>query len=496
MKLTLRILIFSSIFMSSVIPQTSHRYYTSFDTGNAEGWGFYTGAEVFVQNSLLQVFQGSVGRDAIKIITPPMGATVNDFTLSYKLGPNCTNEELFTGRIGFNSFMGLFLKEDSMSVLYATNVNNYSEPDFQILHTRHVNEYTLKGRLEVVKSGSNLNLRVLLNDTLVYTGTIANAPQELFYGQVALVPGGDNQQFQFFLDEIEVLYNPYIQAASGTFNDDFSQFYTPWLKFGSLEDVAGAISILGGKLNFKYSDTTFTNLFVASPIGAVENFEMQLTGSGDMNGGSFMMSRIHDYGCYTGLLIDDSLKLVYGFDPDLPPQIINKGAFNPGEVAVIKLSVQNNGNNIAMNVYVNNILSLTGNLNAPDSGYLSGHLCFGIFAEDSCDMYFDDVSIVYNKFVTAIDEPPGAPVTFELLQNFPNPFNPSTTIQFRTDNQGLVRLEVFSLTGESCGILINEFLPPGNHSAVFNAEDLPSGIYFYRLRSGDQLKTGKMVLLK
>lgn len=494
MKLLLRILIFSSILMSSVTAQTSNRYFTSFDSGNAEGWGFYTGAEVFVQNGFLNLYQNSDWETAAQI-TPPIGATVNDFTIAYKVGANSTNRGGFIGRIGFNSFIGIVFEEDTMSVVYATNVTSYENPDFQILYTGHTHEYTLKGGFEVVKSGANLNVKASLNDTVVYNGTVVNAPQVLLSGQIACVLFGDNQ-YQFFLDEIEILYNPYIQSNSGTYNEDFSNTTPPWLKFGFWNDVAGAINISGGKLNIRYFNTAYTSLYVASPIGAVENFDMTLTGTGDMHNGSFGMYRIHDYEGYTGLIVEDSLKLVYGITRNGPPAIISTAAFNPGDIAVIRLIMQNNGNNIAMTVYINNVLTLTGNLTAPDSRYLSGHLCFGIEAEDTADMYFDDISIVYNKYTTDAREDNLPVNTFSLSRNYPNPFNPSTNIKFTLSEPAKVKLAVYDAAGKYITTLNDDFLSEGTHSVIFDAKGLASGVYFYRLQAGKHSETGKMTLMK
>lgn len=93
------------------------------------------------------------------------------------------------------------------------------------------------------------------------------------------------------------------------------------------------------------------------------------------------------------------------------------------------------------------------------------------------------------------------PLTLNLLQNYPNPFNPETTIAFNVPTSGLVKLEVYNLKGQKVKTLINDNLISGNHSIVWNGRDndnkqVASGVYFYRLKSGGNSQTNKMILMK
>jgi len=88
------------------------------------------------------------------------------------------------------------------------------------------------------------------------------------------------------------------------------------------------------------------------------------------------------------------------------------------------------------------------------------------------------------------------PYSFVLHQNYPNPFNPSTTISFSIPYRSFVSLKVFDLLGREAALLINENQNGGNHSTTFNAANLPSGIYFYRLQAGSFSETKKLVLQK
>lgn len=85
---------------------------------------------------------------------------------------------------------------------------------------------------------------------------------------------------------------------------------------------------------------------------------------------------------------------------------------------------------------------------------------------------------------------------FELSQNYPNPFNPITTIQFTIPSSEEVFIEIFNLLGEEKRILVNEFLQPGNYKTTFDASNLPSGVYFYRIQAGKFSDTKKLIILK
>jgi hypothetical protein len=90
----------------------------------------------------------------------------------------------------------------------------------------------------------------------------------------------------------------------------------------------------------------------------------------------------------------------------------------------------------------------------------------------------------------------GIPESYSLLQNYPNPFNPSTMIQFSISEQSFVKLEVFNSLGEIVATLVSEELNAGSYKYDWSAENLSSGIYFYKLQSGGFEQTRKLVLLK
>ena len=96
------------------------------------------------------------------------------------------------------------------------------------------------------------------------------------------------------------------------------------------------------------------------------------------------------------------------------------------------------------------------------------------------------------------------PKKFELSQNYPNPFNPATTISFTIPEatlnpfQGgtLVKLTVYNILGQQVAILVNDILESGVHTINFDASELNSGMYIYKIESNGLIQTRKMTLVK
>jgi hypothetical protein len=88
------------------------------------------------------------------------------------------------------------------------------------------------------------------------------------------------------------------------------------------------------------------------------------------------------------------------------------------------------------------------------------------------------------------------PEGFALQQNYPNPFNPTTLIRFSIPANARTSVRVFNLVGQEVAELVNGELAGGTYEVDFDASNLPSGTYFYRLSSGAYSTTGKMILLK
>ena len=86
--------------------------------------------------------------------------------------------------------------------------------------------------------------------------------------------------------------------------------------------------------------------------------------------------------------------------------------------------------------------------------------------------------------------------SFQLEQNYPNPFNPGTTITYTLPEESQVSLWVYDITGRIVATVVQEQQQPGTHQLIWNANNHPSGNYFYQLRAGSFNETRRMTLLK
>jgi len=106
--------------------------------------------------------------------------------------------------------------------------------------------------------------------------------------------------------------------------------------------------------------------------------------------------------------------------------------------------------------------------------------------------------LIINLKPTSIEEEIIAelPDEYSLLNNYPNPFNPSTKIRYSVPQLSIVQIKLFDILGNEIETLVNEEKLAGTYELTWNPVNLPSGVYIYRLRAGDFIQTKKMVLMK
>jgi len=97
---------------------------------------------------------------------------------------------------------------------------------------------------------------------------------------------------------------------------------------------------------------------------------------------------------------------------------------------------------------------------------------------------------------TSLEDTSGLPSTIQLKQNYPNPFNPGTTINYSIKSSGIVKLMVYNSLGQRVATLVDHIKTAGNHSVYFDASNLASGTYLYKLTAGNTQVSKKMILLK
>ena len=111
------------------------------------------------------------------------------------------------------------------------------------------------------------------------------------------------------------------------------------------------------------------------------------------------------------------------------------------------------------------------------------------------------MNITVGNVVDVLNSENKMPTRFELLQNYPNPFNPSTTIKYTvpTDEKREtknVKLIIYDILGREVATLVNQKRKPGNYEITWDAMSQPSGIYLYRLISGEFIEIKKMIIIK
>lgn len=138
---------------------------------------------------------------------------------------------------------------------------------------------------------------------------------------------------------------------------------------------------------------------------------------------------------------------------------------------------------------------LTGSI-SPKPGFrnVSNDSCFVIYNESG--PYHVWASFGCSGAITAVGNNNSTPDKYELMQNYPNPFNPVTAIRFSIPKDQLVKLSVYDITGREVALLVNEVKRAGSYIVEFNAGNLSSGVYFYKLTAGEFSSVKKMMLVK
>jgi len=137
-----------------------------------------------------------------------------------------------------------------------------------------------------------------------------------------------------------------------------------------------------------------------------------------------------------------------------------------------------------------------------DSTVLKGHIyCYRLrtkISDTTIYSYPIRTDTVGRKgvLITSVEEELNAPSSFMLYQNYPNPFNPATTINYQLPMNSFVAMKIYDALGREIKTLVSEEQTAGTHSVIFNADGLPSGIYFYKIIAGTITQMRKMILLK
>lgn len=136
------------------------------------------------------------------------------------------------------------------------------------------------------------------------------------------------------------------------------------------------------------------------------------------------------------------------------------------------------------------------------AGWIAENVGFGVFAYKTIGaLNFDSYVLNTNKGMavtppTGVGHENGTVESYSLSQNFPNPFNPTTNIKFSIPKNADSYLKIYDVLGNEVSTYFNQFLNAGTYNVLFEAQNLSSGIYYYKLVSGDFTETKRMMLVK
>jgi hypothetical protein len=189
-----------------------------------------------------------------------------------------------------------------------------------------------------------------------------------------------------------------------------------------------------------------------------------------------------------------------------------------GNIAVIWYDTRNTSDNTIVEAYLarsndggltftNELLSTQPSPTSVPGGNVrfGDYICIDYWKNKIVPVWTDERAGSYNMEIytalinTSVGITPSVnnvPDKFELLQNYPNPFNPTTNIKYQIPNNSYVSLKVFDIIGKEITTLVNEKQSPGSYEVSFDGSNLPSGVYFYKLITGNYSETRKMVLIK
>ena len=132
----------------------------------------------------------------------------------------------------------------------------------------------------------------------------------------------------------------------------------------------------------------------------------------------------------------------------------------------------------------------------PDSLYFIDTTTFSWSGGVSGNLKYAGYQSPCHSIESVRDKAKRYPARTTISQNYPNPFNPTTEIRYQIPEAGWVTLKVFDLLGREVATLVNETKQPGEYTVTWDAEGVPSGVYYYRMTAGSFVETKKLILLK
>jgi len=248
-----------------------------------------------------------------------------------------------------------------------------------------------------------------------------------------------------------------------------------------------------------YTNNDFSNTIVTQTTDSHSGTYALKGGVGQISVGGFALpvfAFVHTEGfSFPSSVKYSSLTGYYKFVPNHDSLYVTVQAYsNRNLIGYGTIVLKNEQTNFAM--FQANITYYTND--TPDTSVISiGLEDMAGTGGDYSGSYFVIDDLAFGNGTTDIKQQDGiTPQRFELQQNYPNPFNPTTTISFDLPKQSYVTLNVYNVLGQKVATLVNGVKGAGWHHEVFNASNLPSGLYLYKITTDKFTNTKKMLLIK
>ena len=133
--------------------------------------------------------------------------------------------------------------------------------------------------------------------------------------------------------------------------------------------------------------------------------------------------------------------------------------------------------------------------NLLENGHITGNV-IGLSSDGTYQIQ-SGLIFIYEHLITDIDENNNTPnIGYQLYNNYPNPFSFSTSVSYSLPHTSNVKIQIYNIKGQLVETLVNEDKPAGYHTVEWNAKDISSGIYFYKLKTDNGSITKKMLLVR
>ena len=344
----------------------------------------------------------------------------------------------------------IFAQVDTRLV-YVSNTRDFPSPGLS----------TLVLDVQAISNTSNVQIGAFQNAIQLDANFRTQTPSVSFTNQLFPSPNyTTTEEYRASDGRISYVYT-YLFGTFGTINNNFTRILTISIEY-TTGSSNGSITWFSGLPNYTVADNIFTTITGTELTIPSELSEIPLP---------------VELSSFTSKLLNDKIQLNW----------------------VTKTEVNNYGFNIEKSINEGEWNSIGfveghGNSNSPKEYSFTDK---DLFAGGSKFQYRlkqidNDGTFEYSDIV----EVEIVPSKYELSQNYPNPFNPSTTIRFSLPKETRLKINLYNMLGELVETLAEGNYETGYHKVMFNASNLPSGAYIYRLESSDFVQVKKMILLK